>query len=363
MFQKAKNRAVRNMLLISLLLVILAGIFLIVGNFGFVQFLQGPELAEEFEGYDLKGKYVQAPIDWTLGSYAQYTKTINGIEEVTAADYLVQLENSDWIAVRLGADKIDQADDLMDQCDLIMEGASEDFPLGFLVQGTVISMEEEDIHYLRSSMDGNELLPGCYGDGELLHLVLVDGEVGITGSTSPESEACAMGFFALIFLIIAVILPVYGGNSLWKRNLVRYCNKTSSPESTFEQLEAFADATPDTGFVKISDRWLLVSTGTMLQVLETPHVVWAYQNITSNKLYGLITVSKSYAVCLAMDNGKTVTICGNKQKAVETLKGLYEHTNHIMVGYDPQLRQMYQNRNYQGLLEAAKQIREKAPEA
>lgn len=362
MFKKAKKRAVRNMLLVSLLLALLAGFFLMMGSLGFVQVLQGPSSAAAFDGYDLKGKYVQAPMDWTLGSFVEYTQTKDNIESITAADYLVQLENSCWIAVRLSADKIAQADDLIEQCDRIIDGSSEDWPLGFLIQGTVIPMEAEDVHYLRSDMVENELIPGCYGDGELLHLVLVDGEVGITGNSSPVAEACATAFLALILLIITVILPIWGGKSLWKRDLVRYCKKTASPESTFEQLEAFADATPDTGLVKIGNRWLLVSTSTMLRVLETSHVVWAYQNVTNHKLYGLITISKSHAACLATDNGKIYTIYGKKQKVEDTLKGLYKHTDHIMIGYDPLLVEMYQSREYQGLLELAKQIREKAPE-
>ena len=362
MFKKAKNRAVRNMLLVSFLLIVFAGLFIIMGNLGFVQVLQGPAPAAEFDGYDLKGKYVQAPMDWTLGSYVEYTTEMDGIEKVNAADYLVQLENGYWIAVRVGADKLDLAEDLTEQCDVIMDGGSQDWPQGFLIQGAVVPMEEEDIHYLRNDLDGNELIPGCYGDGELLHLVIVDGEVGMTGTTVSPSMACGTGFLAVIFLILAVLLPVWAGKSLWKKNLISYCKNTASPDSTFEQLDAFADATPDPGLVKISDRWLLVSTGTMLQVLETPHVVWAYQNVTSQKLYGLITVGKSHAVCLALDNGKTYTISGSKQKVEDTLKGLYEHTSHIMIGYDPQLGQMYQKREYQSLLEAAQQIRHQSEE-
>ena len=260
MFKKAKSRAVRRMLLVSFLMLLLAGLCLIMGNLGFVQVLQGPAPASEFDRYDLRGKYVQAPMDWTLGSYAEYTEETNGNVKVTAADYLVQLETGDWIAVRLGPDKIAEAETLMEQCDRIMEGSEEDWPQGFLIQGAVVSMEEEDIHFLRNELGGDEEIYGCYEEGELLHLVLVDGEVGMVGVTCSVATACITGLLALICLILAVYMPIYGGRSLWKKHLVRYSQNSGSPESTFQQLEEFADTTPDTGLLKISDRWIMTSS-------------------------------------------------------------------------------------------------------
>ena len=357
MFQKAKRRAVRIMLLLSPLLALFALIFLMMGDLGLVQVLQGPDPATDFERYKLKGKYVETVVDWTLGSYVDCTSETDGREALIYSDYLVQLETGHWIAVRLDADRIDEAQALTEACDLVMEGLSEDWPLGFSVRGVVVPMEEDDIHFLRRELGDEEIIPGCYGEGELLHLVLVDGEVGITGSSSTITEACVTGILALVFLAFAVFLPIYGGSRLWKRNLVRYCSRTASPDSTFEQLEAFADSTPDTGLLKISDRWLLVSGSIMIQVMDTPHVIWAYQSETKHKLYGLITIGKSFALCLATDDGKIATIAGSREKVDETLEGLYAKTNHIMVGFDPDLAQMFQRKDYQGILEAGRQIR------
>ena len=161
----------------------------------------------------------------------------------------------------------------------------------------------------------------------------------------------------VLVLIAAAFFPIYGGGKLWKRNLVAYCKKTDNPEDTIAELEAFADSTPDTGLLKISDRWLLVTGSSMLQVLDTPHVIWAYQHVITHKFYGLIPLYKSHALGLAFDNGKSVTISGPKAKVEAALDGLYRQTDHIMIGFDPQLAQMFQYKDYQGLLDAAKQIR------
>ena len=177
----------------------------------------------------------------------------------------------------------------------------------------------------------------------------------------------AMGDFFIVLgvlvLALAVFLPIYGGTRLWNKDIVKYCKTTPSPDGTYAQLEAFADATPVTGLLTVGDRWILISGNTRLQVLETPHVIWAFQHVTNQKLYGLITLSKSYSLGLAMDNGKYVTIPGSKRKVEEALQALYQKTDHIMIGFDNQLSQMFQHKDYQGLRDAAKQIRERSARA
>ena len=358
MFQKVKKRAVTTMFFLGLLLGFVGLILLICSNLGAVQLLQGAKPAASFDGYDISGRYVYANMDWTLGGYTEYTETRDGIEKAVARDYLVQLENGYWIAVRLKADQFSQADALADETFALMDEYSENRPQGFPIRGTVVDMEAEDIHYLRRTFGEEEIVPGCYGDGEILHRVIVDGEVGITGSSTSISSAWILTLCALACLIFAVLLPVLAGKKLWKKELVRYCRHTSSPENTMQRLKEFADTAPDLGLIKMNNQWILADAGVTISVLETPHVVWVYPQVTRQKLYGLITISKTHALCLASDNGKTVTISGSDKLVQETLKAVYEHTDHIMVGYQQELASMYCQKDYEGLREAARQIRE-----
>ena len=176
-----------------------------------------------------------------------------------------------------------------------------------------------------------------------------------------------MGDFFIVLgvlvLALAVFLPIYGGTKLWNKDIVKYCKDTPSPDGTYAQIQAFADATPVSGLLTVGDRWILISGNSKLQILETPHVVWAFQHVTSHKYYGLITLAKSYALGLGLDNGKYLTIPGSKKKVEEALNALYQNTDHIMVGFDSQLSEMFQYKDFQGLRDAAKQIRERAKQA
>ena len=358
MFQKAKKRAVTTMTFLGLALALVGLVLLMCTDLGIVQLIQGAKPAASFEGYDISGHYVSANMDWSLGSYAEYTEVSDGNERVIARDYLVQLENGYWIAVRLKEDKLSQAEALTEETFTVMDEGTENWPEGFPIRGTVVDMEAEDIHYIRRTLGEEEVLPGCYGNGEILHRVIVDGEVGITGSSSSIGSVWGLTIGCLACLAAAVLLPVLAGTKLWKKELVRYCKNSTNPESTMLRLEEFADTAPDLGLIKLNDQWILADAGVTVQVLDTPHLVWAYPQITRQKLYGLITVAKTHALCLASDNGKTVTLNGTEQQVQDTLKAVYSHTSHVMVGYGQELAAMYSQKNYEGLRAAARQIRE-----
>lgn len=362
MFRQARKHTVMRMTAISCVIIALALGFLAISGFGFIKLINGPTPAELFDGYDIKGQYVEIVMDWSVLDYAQVIESKNNREQVIASEYLVQLKNGNWIGVRVMKDKIALADKLTEESYAIMEGTSDEWPMGFKIRGTVIGMDHESVHYIEDELELGNTLTGRYGKGEVIHCIILADVVSADANNLISKdfsvpEIWMITSISVLGMIIAVILPIYGGMRLWKKDIIRYCSAATNPDAAYSRLQEFYDSAPNIGIIKMNRDWIMTNTGYVVRVMDIPHIVWVYPKVTKTKLYGVITTSKCSSLCFAMDNGKTIKINGPKSGIITAIKSIFENTDHVMIGYSEQIAHLYADGDYSAILAAAAEIR------
>ncbi len=98
----------------------------------------------------------------------------------------------------------------------------------------------------------------------------------------------------LIFFIRILVLALTGG---YQKQIKVYIVKSVYPKGIEHTLDFFYEDTPvEDKHLRVDRNWLLYDDNTTSILPADRDITWAYQNLTRQKMYGIITVRKSYSV-------------------------------------------------------------------
>lgn len=327
MFAKAKKKSIIRAAIWAVCLVVLAVVLLAVTGFGIFQFMAGPKDIHDLDAEDMVGQYVEADLNWLVGDYARTTR--NGT--TISREYVFETDNMVWLGVVCKGNDIKKANALTDDTIAYIEGETNRITKNFTVTGTVKEMDDESKRFFKEALAGSEL------EGTVTSYYL---QIGYIGNVDGVLMWLLTGISGACVLI-AIFMLISAAMGRQQKHLLAYCNKTENPEATKERLEQFWQNTPEIGELRMNEEWMMYTINGKQYLLETPHIIWAYQSTTQHRTNGIKT-GKSYALTLWDDKGKTMIQLGASEKSVqEMLAYIEEHIPHIVLGYNQELAQLY----------------------
>lgn len=351
MLQSLKQKSLKSRIPILLILGV-ATIALIVVVAPFVLgLITGPKAFDPYEVDDvttLKGKYVQADLDTLIDYYAETVESQEYHQDKTIArEYILPIYTEDdvyYVGVEVKADKIDDAEAVLDDTMRLLadEDGSYEWDGSLLsVRGTFCEMDSETKGLYQDYLDYLELDPE--DEARFLPLVLKDKNIGGLYASAMVPLGIALVVVLICFIRI-LVLALTGG---YQKQIKAYIAKSVDPEGTEHALDLFYEDTPvEDKHLRMDRNWLLYDDNTQPFLLAGRDIAWAYQNLTRQKMYGIITVSKSYSVhiCSVSEDRRDrehVIPVRNEAAAQELLGKLNRLYPDAAYGYSPDIARDY----------------------
>lgn len=318
----------------------------------FAAMVTGPRAFDPYDCGDvtaLKGQYVAADLDTLVDYYAETVESQDYRQDKTISrEYLLPVYTEDdvyYIGVEVKADKLADAEAVLDDTMRLLadEDGSYEWDGSLLhVQGTICEMDSETRglyeDYLTNYLE--------LDDGEtdrFLPLVLKDKNVG---GLYPSAMVPLILVLAVVLIVFFYILckTLTGG---YQKQIKAYIAKSIDPEGTEHALDLFYEDTPaERKNLRMDRSWLLYTDNTNPFVLAGRDIAWAYQHVTRRKMYGVITVNRSYAVkvCSVSEDRRSrvhTIFVRNENAAQELLGDMNRLYPDAAYGYTPDLERAY----------------------
>ena len=328
------GQSVRRAAGMALLLWLLGGLLLAFSGKSLWQLVRGPRYLFEVteQGGDLEGEYVTAALPYIYGLFAEETTEENGAVRSTHQMYVVDANQTQYMALQLDPDRYQEAERLYEETWTYIESGSEaDLPVPMQVTGRLTLMEDPDLVAYYEDMFGGEV-----SADEVSYWMLEDGllEAGQPGMVIFLAAAGA------VLVLWGAVLVIRAASGATLRELDRFC--TERGELRQEELEAQWQQGLAQKGLWINQLAVLFFQNSKLRVLPAGDLVWAYQQITTHRYAGFIPVGKSYALVLRDDKGKKHIVTQRKQaKVLEALDYIRQTLPGVVVGYDASMERLY----------------------
>ncbi|MDO5601818.1 MAG: hypothetical protein Q4G07_03525 [Oscillospiraceae bacterium] len=343
MFAKAKKKSMMHAAIWSVCLLVLAAVMLFATGFGVFKLLGGPKNIHRMTADEMPGAYVEADLDWLVDYYAYTKRNSKTVER----EYIFGTDRNIFMGVACRGDVMEKAQDLMEECQAYIDGETDRITKNFVVTGTIVEMDAESKRFFKDyfrdvDTSGIDLLNGYYL------------QVNWLGNMHQDAT-WMLTIGALACIIIALFMFIRAAMGSGQKKLLAYCAKSENPEATRERLEQFWQETPVIGKLRMNEEWMIYEEGAKQKLLETPHIIWAYQSTTQHRTNGIKT-GKTYALMLCDDQGKTTALGASEKEVQEMLAYMDEHFPHIVLGYKQELDHLYRSDRAR-----FRQLRQEAP--
>lgn len=313
--------------------------------------ITGPKAFDPYEVDDvtnLKGMYVEADLDTLVDYYAETVESQEYHKDKTVArEYILPIYTEDevyYVGVEVKVDKIDDAEAVLDDTIRMLddEDGSYEWDGSLLsVRGTFCEMDSETKGLYQDYLDYLEL--DAEDEACFLPLVLKDKNIGGLYASAMVPRGIALVVVLICFVYI-LVRALTGG---YQKQIKAYISKSMDPEGTEHALDLFYEDTPvEDKHLRMDRSWLLYDDNTQPFLLAGRDIAWAYQNLTRQKMYGIITVSKSYSVhiCSVSEDRRDrehVIPVRNEAAAQELLGKLNRLYPDAAYGYTPEIAREY----------------------
>ena len=163
------------------------------------QLVRGPRYLFEVteQGGDLEGEYVTAALPYIYGLFAEETTEENGAVRSTHQMYVVDANQTQYMALQLDPDRYQEAERLYEETWTYIESGSEaDLPVPLQVTGRLSLMEDPDLVAYYEDMFGGEV-----SADEVSYWMLEDGL--LEGMRRGEGVADDAVSFSRVFAVVA----------------------------------------------------------------------------------------------------------------------------------------------------------------
>lgn len=279
---------------------------------------------------DMEGKYVSYQVNYPLGEYLETTKTtkVNGVSRGTvkeSSSYVVLDENRGiFMSIQVPADRCKEMDQLTDEFYEALENDTEIQGEGLVVKGSLDILTGEDLDYFLDTMESAQL------PVESVVYHISDGR--IRGNTMGNVYglsilAAAMGFFAMLFIIMTMKDPV-------KKRVGRYL--AAHPQVTLGQLENDFASAKNIGTVWVGKDWTFIS-GLKELLFANEDIVWVH---TGRERSGRTV---SFLVYFNLVDGAVMRASMSSAKKCEEVMNMYTSYPHILTGNNPEYGYLYRS--------------------
>ncbi len=351
MLQSLKQKSLKSRIPILLILGVAAIALIVVVAPFLLGLITGPKAFDPYEVDDvtnLKGMYVEADLDTLVDYYAETVESQEYHKDKTVArEYILPIYTEDevyYVGVEVKADKIDDAEAVLNDTIRMLddEDGSYEWDGSLLsVRGTFCEMDSETKGLYQDYLDYLEL--DAEDEARFLPLVLKDKNIGGLYA----SAMVPLGIALVVVLICFVYILVRALTGGYQKQIKAYISKSMDPEGTEHALDLFYEDTPvEDKHLRMDRSWLLYDDNTQPFLLAGRDIAWAYQNLTRQKMYGIITVSKSYSVhiCSVSEDRRDrehVIPVRNEAAAQELLGKLNRLYPDAAYGYTPEIAREY----------------------
>lgn len=342
MLKELKKRSVKKTLPLTLLFLAAALLVAAILGSSMLKVLAGPTDLYDLlaEGGEPEGAYVSAELGFNYGSFAEETTTKDGKETSTHQMYVVDLDDTRYMALQLRPGRYAEAEALGAATDEYLAAyydetvADEDLPYlpePLLVKGELVALTEPDLVSYYEDMFGEGVPAECIG-----YYMLTDGE--LDGNTIGFVRGM---FFVLLALVAVAIVPlVMAMNGSKLKELKKYV-AANGGELTADQLEQKFESAFNVGDFWLCGDLLVFMSGAKVKLLPLANLVWCYLATTTHRTNGIKT-GTTYALTLRDDAGKMYSVGMKKEDMVkQALQALSDAQDHAIVGYQAAFEKLY----------------------
>ena len=294
-----------------------------------------PKTLADLTPETMNGAFVEDDIYFLYFPYLEIQTYKSGERpRTTAMQYLTDFDDVYYMGLYVRSGRLDEAEEMMDACDDLMEGMAdwEDMPT-LHVKGRIRAMDEDDLGYYMEIAEGDpeweELLLPYYLEVDYINNIPIWGSIALL----------AGAVLLLALGIVPMIKALRGG---YQKQVREKLEESGSLEAEAEKAERFYDSAPETSGVRMDRNYVFFQNGAESILLRPWDVAWAYQSTTQHRTNGIPT-GKTYAAVLRTMDGKSYTL-GMKEKEVQALLAAIQTAlPGVVLGYDDELEKLYKS--------------------
>lgn len=350
MLHELKMKSLKKSLLLIVLFFIVSAVFFGMSIPDYLHLLKGPRNLNEMTADEIAdGVYVKGTIAMIYGSYANTTETKNGNSKVVSEEYVIPVGENEYMGLVAGGADMEKSRTLLNESEMYMDDQSYEITSSFDVKGTIKKMDGESLMYYHEALGYDEM---SAQDRELfLPYCLHVGKIG----SEDLGSLILFTVFAVLFLILALFFLIRVLSGSRQKMLKQYC---SAHVGADEKIEQFYRTTEPVNGLRVNHNYLLGSTADGDAIFLTPgDLVWAYTHVTRTRMYGLITVGKTYVVALrTRDRKQHMHRVKNEGQAKAVLEKIHETWPWVLIGYSGEMDEAYR-KNLPAVLRAVDERR------
>ncbi len=350
MLRELKMKSLKKNLLLIILFFVVSAIFFGLTMPDYLVLLKGPQNLNEMTADEIvEGAYVKGTIKLIYGSYANTTQTKNGDSKVVSEEYVIPVGESEYMGLVAGGSDMEKSRILLNESDMYLDDQSYEITSSFDVKGTIKRMDAESLMYYHEALGYDEMNAQ---DQELfLPYCLQAGKIG----SQDLSSLVIFTIFAVLFLGLALFFLIRALSGSSQKMLKQYCGAHVGAD---EKIEQFYRTTKPVNGLRVNHNYLLGSTADGNAIFLTPDdLVWAYTHVTRTRMYGVITVGKTYVVALRTRNRKQYMHgVKNEGQAKAVLEKIHETWPWVLIGYSGEMDEAYR-KNLPAVLRAVDERR------
>lgn len=319
-------------LLVPILLLVFFGVLCIAGSNLFAEEPAAQNLYEVPRD-QLEGSYVTTEVEWIYANYAYTEEYKNDVAtgKITEREYVIDANEEDYCALILEGDLMDQAEALLKECDAYYYGETDEITKGFTVTGWVRTLPSDSLSLYYEIFDYYNL-----SDAEqeiILPLYIAPADYSI------QPVPLVIG---AVLLGIAVLLLVLALTGHFQKQVKEKIENSGYGSERFDDLliHLYKDV-PCVAGLRMDSGWILLRHGFSHFLYNSNDLVWAYQQVTRQKLYGVIPIAKNYSLMLKLADGKEKAVPMNQKKIKEQLEIIAGQFPSCAIGYNDQLASLY----------------------
>lgn len=329
--RKLKGQTLVRLILPIVLLAFFGAVFLAGSNLFAEEPI--PRYLYDVPRDELEGAYVTVDVEWIYGCYAYTEQTRDGQStgKVTEKEYVIDANEEDYMALILSGSLMDQADALLEECDDYYNGLTNEITQGFPVTGYVKAMPSDSLSLYREAWDYYSMSQAERDIHLPLYLSPADYSVQIL--------PLLLGFACFAAIAVLLVLAFTGW---YQRQVKEKLDQLfgGSTEQADALLGSLLNASAE-GNVRISGGCLLVRSGASHFLYDGNDLLWAYQQVTRQKLYGIIPIGKTFSLMLKLTGGREKAVPMKEEKVQQLLEAIARQFPGCAVGYSDQLAAMY----------------------
>ena len=332
-----KRKSLRTNLLLLIIYAIAFIGFAGVAAPSLVLLLKGPA---DFDSLDfdenIDGQYVKATLYGIYDAYCE--ETTDGT--VSAREYIIDAGESDYfMALRVASSGLDAAEALLDASIAYMDSKDDGTLLEeaqYEVTGTIHPISEDSLSFYHEYLDYDSM--DAESQSYFLPYWLEVGDIG----DNDTGDIVILMIFALLFLTLEVFLIVRLVSGKYQASVKKYIESSPNPASAAEKVETFLKDNEYQDELKANHNFVTGQNHGTTAFGETSQIAWIYKHVTTQKMYHILTIGRTYSAVLGFADGSRQTIAfknqANADKAIATLTALCPKA---IVGYTKELEQSF----------------------